>query len=111
MDRDLVGKRVVITGANTGIGLATARALSTRGAALTLACRSAAKTRLVIDELRASSGDAAIDFVELDLASLASVRRAADEVLASGRPIHVLINNAGVGGQRGITADGFELHF
>jgi retinol dehydrogenase 12 len=111
MDKDLAGKNVVITGANTGIGLATAAALAARGAALTLACRSAEKTRQVVEDLRRRTGNDAIDFVELDLARLASVRRAAAEVLATDHPIHVLINNAGVGGQRGITADGFELHF
>jgi retinol dehydrogenase 12 len=108
---DLAGKHIVVTGANTGIGRAAAAALAARGAAVTLACRSADKTRPVVEALRATSGNPAIELLALDLASLASVRAAAAELVAAGRPIDVLINNAGVGGQRGVTADGFELHF
>jgi NAD(P)-dependent dehydrogenase (short-subunit alcohol dehydrogenase family) len=111
MAKDLAGKHIVITGANTGIGRATAAALAARGAELTLACRSEAKTAPVIDALRAETGNPAIHFLALDLGRLASVREAAAALLAGGKPIHVLLNNAGVGGQRGATADGYEIHF
>ena len=108
---DLTGRVVLITGANTGIGKATAADLAGRGAELILACRSEAKAQPVIEELRAASDNDAIDFLALDLGDLASVRRAAAEVLAVDRPLHVLVNNAGLAGQRGQTTDGFELAF
>lgn len=106
---DLRGRSFIVTGANTGIGLVTARELAQRRANVVLACRSAEKTRPVIEALRQETGNPEIGFVALDLGSLASVRRAADELLAGGRPIHVLINNAGLAGSRGLTSDGFEL--
>ncbi|MCC6527529.1 MAG: SDR family oxidoreductase [Polyangiaceae bacterium] len=109
MDRDLAGRFIVITGANTGIGLATAEILAARGAKLALACRSEAKTLPVVEALRRQGGEA--EFVALDLASLASVRTCAAGLLGTGRPIDVLLNNAGLAGQRGQTADGFELAF
>ncbi|MFK7987051.1 MAG: SDR family NAD(P)-dependent oxidoreductase [Sandaracinaceae bacterium] len=100
---DLTGKRVVVTGANTGVGRATADALAARGAEVILACRSAARAS---DALRTIPG---ARFLHLDLADLASVRRAA--VALEGTRVDVLINNAGVGGARGETAQGFELAF
>jgi retinol dehydrogenase-12 len=109
--RDLAGKVIVITGGNAGIGLATARALAARGARLRLLCRSAEKTAPVIDELRRLAGHDDMVFVPMDLMKLASVREAARTLLARNEPLHVLINNAGLGGQRGQTVDGFELHF
>ncbi|HEY3803356.1 MAG TPA: SDR family oxidoreductase [Kofleriaceae bacterium] len=106
MTNDLAGKNFIITGANTGIGKVTANALAERGAHVILACRSLAKTQPVLDEIGSNA-----EFLELDLADLASVRRAADELLAKNIPIHGLINNAGLAGQRGTTKDGFELTF
>jgi NAD(P)-dependent dehydrogenase (short-subunit alcohol dehydrogenase family) len=111
MRRDLDGCHVVITGANTGIGRETASALARRGAAVTLACRSLERTRPVIEVLRAEADNARIDALALDLASLTSVRAAAAELLGRGQPIHVLVNNAGLAGARGLTVDGFELTF
>jgi retinol dehydrogenase 12 len=105
------GRVFVVTGANTGIGLATARELAKRGGRVVLACRSREKTEPIVAALKAETGNEAIDFLGLDLGSLASVRRAASELLERGHPIHVLVNNAGVGGQRGVTTDGFELAF
>lgn len=101
----------IITGANTGIGRATALEVAKSGATTILACRSKEKTMPVIAELKAEAKNEAIEFIELDLASLASVRRAAAEFLSTNRPLQLLINNAGLAGQRGTTADGFEIHF
>jgi len=109
--RDLEGKTIVVTGANTGIGRATAAALAARGATLVLAGRSAEKTLPVIDELRTASGNAQISFSQLDLGDLADVRRSAESLAASHPRIDVLINNAGLAGTRGQTKDGFELAF
>jgi retinol dehydrogenase 12 len=108
---ELEGKVFVVTGANTGIGKVTAAELSRRGGHVVLACRSRDKTQPVLDELAAAGGGDRVEFLELDLGRLASVRTAAAELLARDRPIHVLVNNAGVAGQRGQTADGFELAF
>lgn len=109
MSRDLVDRVFVITGANIGIGQAIAHALAARGARLRLLCRSLDKAAPVVAALRAHTDD--VRAIACDLASLASVRSATDELLAADEPLHVLINNAGVAGQRGLTRDGFELHF
>lgn len=109
MARDLVGKTIIVTGANTGIGRVTAETLARRGARVHLACRSEEKTRPVLEAIRAAGGDAA--FLKLDLGDLADVRRAAERFLASNEPLHVLINNAGLASTPGLTKDGFELAF
>lgn len=100
---------ILITGANTGIGRATALALAKQGADLVLAGRSEEPTRPVIEEVRAAGAKA--DFLELDLADLASTRRAALSFLDGGKPLRVLLNNAGLAGAKGLTHDGFEITF
>jgi dehydrogenase/reductase SDR family protein 13 len=111
MQRDLEGRSFVVTGANTGIGKVTALELARRGARVVLACRSAAKTEPVIAEIAKATGNSQVEFAALDLSDLASVRACAEALLAAGRPIHVLVNNAGLAGARGKTKDGFELTF
>ncbi len=106
-----VGRTFLITGGNTGIGLATAIALARDGGRVHIACRSAAAGEAAVARIKAESGSADVWLLPLDLASLSSVRDCAASFLARDEPLHVLVNNAGVGGQRGITADGFELHF
>jgi len=106
----VLGSTVLITGANSGIGRATALALARRGARLFLAGRSAAGMRPLLDELEAL-GHPDAQFLSLDLASLASVRACAEQVQEKYGRLDVLINNAGVAGKRGLTADGFELLF
>lgn len=110
---DLSKSVILITGANTGIGEATARALAARGAKLYLACRSEDKTLPVIEQITAESGNPEVHFLPLDLGDFDSVRACAEAFLATsgGEPLHVLINNAGVGGQQGLTASGFEMAF
>ena len=108
---DLDGHTILITGANTGIGLATAHALAARGATLVLAGRSPASTAAAIDEIGRRTGNRRLSSLTLDLADLASVRDCAAAFLAEDRPLHVLINNAGVAGGRGMTASGFERAF
>jgi retinol dehydrogenase-12 len=107
----MAGRTVLITGANTGIGRATAEELARRGARLFLACRSEAKTAPVLEAIRRQSPGVKVDFLPLDLADLDSVRACAARFLERGEPLHVLLNNAGLGGQRGITKQGFELAF
>lgn len=106
--RDLDGRSFVVTGANTGIGKITALELARRGARVVLACRSAEKTEPVIAEIAKATGNSAVEFAPLDLSDLDSVRKCADGLVASGRPIHVLVNNAGLVA-RGSTKQGFEL--
>lgn len=108
---DLEARTFLVTGANTGIGRETASALAGRGAKVFLACRSEPKTRPVIDEITARTGNSALEFLALDLGDLRSVHACAEAFLASGEPLHALINNAGVAGRRGITQSGFELTF
>ncbi len=101
----------LVTGANTGIGRATAHELARRGHRVILACRSAESTRPVIDAITADTGNAALEHLPLDLADLESVRCAAATLVERGEPIHVLVANAGVAAQRGVTSQGFELAF
>jgi NAD(P)-dependent dehydrogenase (short-subunit alcohol dehydrogenase family) len=107
----LSGRTFLVTGANTGIGRATAADLAKRGGKVFVACRSAEKGHATAAEITAATGNDAVVFLPLDLADLASVRGCAAEFLARGEPLHVLINNAGVAGARGLTKDGFELGF
>jgi len=111
MSIELNGQVYVITGANTGIGKVTALELAKSGAKLILACRSKVKTLPVIEEIKAHSNNPQVYFVHLDLSSLESVKRCAHHLLTHEPQIHVLINNAGVAGSRGITEQGFELAF
>src|SRR5690349_8889753 len=90
---DLAGKTFIITGANTGIGKITALELAKRGAHVVLACRSKSKTDPVIDEIKKVSGNDKVEFIQLDLADLASVRECAKQILDRKIPIHGLINN------------------
>jgi NAD(P)-dependent dehydrogenase (short-subunit alcohol dehydrogenase family) len=106
MAQDLQGKTFIVTGANSGIGRATATELAQRGGKVYVSARSEEKARPVLDEL----GDGA-EYLQLDLGDLDSVRQCAKEFLAKDEPLHALINNAGVAGQRGFTASGFELAF
>lgn len=110
--RDLAGKTFVVTGASTGIGKATVEALASRGAGrIIVVSRNREKTQPVLDDLKARSPSTDVVFVSAELTDLASVKRAADEVLALDHPIDALIDNAGVAGVQGITKDGFELTF
>ncbi|HLL23551.1 MAG TPA: SDR family NAD(P)-dependent oxidoreductase, partial [Kofleriaceae bacterium] len=102
---DLHGKIVAITGANIGLGRAIARDFAARGARLRLLVRSLEKVAPLLAELPDATA------IECDLGSLASVEAAANALLACDEPLHVLVNNAGVAGQRGVTTDGFELQF
>ena len=105
------GRSFLVTGANTGIGRATAEELARRGGRVYVASRSAAKGEEAVSAIKAATGNDSVWFLPLDLADLESVRSCASAFLALGEPLHVLVNNAGVGGARGLTKQGFELTF
>jgi NAD(P)-dependent dehydrogenase (short-subunit alcohol dehydrogenase family) len=109
----LAGKRILITGANSGIGYHAALKLARKGAQVMLACRDRQRGEAALARLDADSPSAHTELVIFDLASLASVRDFAEQELAKRRPIHILINNAGVMAppKRLETTDGFELQF
>jgi len=108
---ELAGRTFLVTGANAGIGYATAQDLAARGGRVFIASRLREKGEAAAAAISTAAGNDQVRVLQLDLADLASVRRCAAEFLALGEPLHVLINNAGVGGARGRTADGFEIHF
>ena len=110
---DLSGRLAIITGATGGLGLETALVLAGKQAEVVLAARNPAKGAEAERLIRSRHPDAAVRFELLDLASLASVRAFAEQYLATGRPIDILIDNAGVMAlpTRQTTVDGFEMQF
>jgi NAD(P)-dependent dehydrogenase (short-subunit alcohol dehydrogenase family) len=110
---DLSGKLAVVTGANSGLGLGLATRLAAAGADVTMAIRNRAKGEAAVEQIRSTVPDAKLTIKSLDLASLASVAALGEELNAEGRPIDILINNAGImqPPDRETTADGFELQF
>ena len=103
---DLTGKRILVTGVSSGLGVETARTLAAHGATVVGAARDLGKARA------ATAGIPGIELIELDLASLASIRAAADALNAAGDGFDIVIANAGVmATPRGKTADGFETQF
>jgi NAD(P)-dependent dehydrogenase (short-subunit alcohol dehydrogenase family) len=111
--KDLSGKRVLVTGVSAGLGVETARALAAHGAQVVGAARDLAKAKRATAEVRAQAANGGgLELVELDLASLESVRACADALVADGRPFDIVIANAGVMRTPfGHTADGFETQF
>ena len=109
---DQTGRVAIVTGANSGLGLETARQLAASGATVVLACRSPERSAAAIEDIRSTVPDARLELQQLDLASLDSVRDAADELRAGFDRIDLLVNNAGVMyTDRELTKDGFELQF
>jgi NAD(P)-dependent dehydrogenase (short-subunit alcohol dehydrogenase family) len=107
---DQAGRTAVVTGANSGLGLIAARELARAGASVVMACRNAEKAAKAAEEVRAAAPGAEVTVESLDLSNLDSVRTFAERFRESGRPLDLLINNAGLmAPPRGETADGFEL--
>jgi len=101
----------LITGANTGIGRVTALELARNGVRVFLACRSLERTRFVLEEIRAMSTAAAAEWLPMELSDFDSVRACAQNFLARDLSLHLLVNNAGLAGARGLTKSGFERQF
>ena len=111
---DLQGKRVLVTGTSAGLGVETARALVAHGASVVGTVRNLGKGEQATKAVAAAAASASgrFELVEMDLASLASVRSCTDRLTANGRPIDFVIANAGVmAAPFGRTADGFETQF
>lgn len=109
---DLSGKTALVTGASSGIGIETARALLSAHAEVILAVRDTAKGEPAVRQLREATEDAQAHLLEVDLGSLASVHQAAAQFHARWSKLHLLINNAGVMATPQLyTPDGFELQF
>ena len=107
----LQGRVALITGANTGIGQVTARRLCALGAHVFVACRNAASGQAAVEGIRRTVAGAQVELLPLDLGDLHSVRACASAFLSRNLPLHLLINNAGLAGAKGLTASGFELAF
>ena len=109
---DQHGHTAVVTGANGGLGLETARQLAANGAHVVMAVRNQKKAAAAVDDIRAGVPDASLELVALDLSAQASVRAAAEQIVAAHKSIDLLVNNAGVMGiSEAKTADGFEMQF
>ena len=110
---DLTGRLAVVTGASSGLGLALATRLAAAGAEVLLPVRDQSKGEAALSRIRVEAPGADVSLRELDLASLKSVEALADTLNAENRPIHILINNAGLmtPATRHTTADGLELQF
>jgi NAD(P)-dependent dehydrogenase (short-subunit alcohol dehydrogenase family) len=110
---DLTGRRALVTGASDGLGLGIAARLAAAGAEVLLPVRNPGKGRAAADRVVQQTPGADVTLLDLDLSSLASVAALGETLREDGRPIHLLINNAGVmtPPERQTTADGFELQF
>lgn len=109
---DQTGRTAVVTGANGGLGLETARALARAGATVVMAARNEEKAVAAEGAIHKGAPNAALEVIRLDLGSLASVREAAAQILAAHEAVDILVNNAGVMGiPERKTADGFEMQF
>ncbi|AXC13296.1 L-fuco-beta-pyranose dehydrogenase [Acidisarcina polymorpha] len=111
---NLQGKRILVTGVSAGIGVETARSLAAHGASVVGAARDLAKAEAATAQVRtdAQSGGGSFELIDLDLASLQSVRACADRLLSAGKTFDCIIANAGVMATPfGHTADGFETQF
>ncbi len=109
---DQTGKVALVTGGNSGLGYETVVELARKGALVVLACRDSEKGNAAQDQVRQQTPDASIEVMQLDLASLASIRQFAEAFKVNHDRLHILVNNAGVmATPRRTTADGFELQF
>jgi NAD(P)-dependent dehydrogenase (short-subunit alcohol dehydrogenase family) len=109
---DLAGKLALVTGGTAGLGVETARALAAHGAAVVITARNMSRGEQVVRDIREATGNDAVEVMELELGSLASVRRFAENFLTHHDSLNLLINNAGVMACPYMeTEDGFELQF
>ena len=111
INRAAHAKVALVTGANTGIGLATARELAAKGMQVFIACRTPSKAQAALDQIISATGNKNVSTLALDLGDFASIRACAKTFLDLRLPLHLLINNAGLASSRGLTSSGFEVAF
>ena len=105
----LKGKVVIVTGANSGIGLEAARDFAKRGGRVILACRNQSRGQAAMQEIRQTTGNNDVVYMHLDLASFKSIRQFAQQIIENEKAIDILVNNAGLGCNRKLTEDGLEF--
>lgn len=106
----MVGKVVIVTGGNCGLGFETAKDLANRGARVILACRSVRRANAAVEKIVSETGNTDVQFRQLDLASLRSVKEFCDNIIKTEKRLDVLINNAGAGGLGNYkTVDGIHV--
>jgi len=107
---DLTGKTIIITGANSGTGFAATKFMSAKGATIIMACRNPDKANKALQSIKKDNAEAKLDFIQLDLGSLASIRQFSEEFKKKYGSLDILINNAGMSQTPDIkTEDGFEM--
>lgn len=110
--RSVSGKTVLVTGGNSGLGFETARVLASCGANVIIACRSKANADDAVQRLQAAVPKAKVDHILLDLSDLKQMKTACDNFISTKKPLHILVNNAGVMAcPFSTTTDGYELQF
>src|SRR5437764_611623 len=108
---DQTGRTVLVTGANSGLGLRSAEALASRGARVLMGCRNQVKAAVALETVRNAAADAPPEVVPLDLADLEDVRACAERLTNELNHLDVLMNNAGAMAPRQRTRQGFEMQF
>jgi len=109
---DLTGRLALVTGATSGLGAETARALASRGAQAVITGRNMDKAATVVSDIKTSTGNDKVEIEELELDSLDSIRASAERFLTKYDALNLLVNNAGgMACPPGKTADGFEMQF
>lgn len=112
MQNSLAGRVVLVTGANAGLGFETSKALAARGATLYMLCRNQQRGQEAADKVKQASGNSNVHLAVCDVSSLESVAAFAADWLAAARPLHLLVNNAGVLlSERSTTPEGFNSSF
>uniref|UniRef100_A0A2P2J6W2 Dehydrogenase/reductase SDR family member 12 n=2 Tax=Rhizophora mucronata TaxID=61149 RepID=A0A2P2J6W2_RHIMU len=112
MQKRIEGKNCVVTGANSGIGYATAEGLASRGATVYIVCRNKERGETALSQIRSTTGNQNVHLEVCDLSSLSEIKSFASKFSSKNVPIHVLVNNAGVlENSKTTTLEGFELNF
>ena len=109
---NLKGKTAMVTGANSGLGFQTSVQLAKNGARVVMACRNMTKAEESLQQIKGLVPNADIEIIQVDLGNLRSIHECADDFMTGNGELHMLINNAGIGGfPFAKTTDGFESHF
>ncbi|GAB2213008.1 hypothetical protein Drorol1_Dr00021019 [Drosera rotundifolia] len=112
MQRRMEGKNCIVTGANSGIGFATAHGLASRGASVYMVCRSKERGEAAVSQIQSMTGNQNVHLEICDLSSVGAIKSFASEFASKDLPVHVLVNNAGLlENDRVTTSEGYEMNF